>query len=191
MKHNLFAALFVLFAMSVQSQQSAQKNKPSSSSSQKADPKSAPTLGFNRAKDIFPLTALDKIYKDETHCLVGAEIRSDSDEPISCYCRDALSDARYVYQTYLFSGKDLNLNGTYLTLWSHAAQECGKDFDVSRATHDADWRWNGPEVVRTYPTDREIEQLKPDRFGFRTVRYKIELVYPDSRFGGLPLVKRE
>ena len=32
---------------------------------------------------------LDEIYKDETHCLLGPEIRSEKDKPISCYSRDA------------------------------------------------------------------------------------------------------
>ena len=48
---------------------------------------------------------LDKVYADESHCLVGPEIRSDRDNPISCYCRDAIVDARYVYFTYLLQGK--------------------------------------------------------------------------------------
>ena len=42
---------------------------------------------------------LDKLYADESHCLVSPEIRSDKDNPISCFCRDAIADARYLYFT--------------------------------------------------------------------------------------------
>jgi hypothetical protein len=132
---------------------------------------------------------LDQIYKDETHCLVGPEIRNEKDKPVSCYCRDALTDARYVYQTYLLTGKDRNLNGTYLALQSYAAQMCGEGYDVLRVAQDADWRWTGPEVIRKYPPDSEIEQLKPDSHGWRTVEYKVELVYRDPR--GRPVAKVE
>jgi hypothetical protein len=64
MKHVWFAVLVVLFAMGVHGQQSAQKNKPPSSSSQKADSKSAPTLGFNRAKDISPVIDSDALVEE-------------------------------------------------------------------------------------------------------------------------------
>src|SRR5215472_9285331 len=62
------------------------------------------------------MTDLDKIYGDESHCLVAPEVRSEKDKPISCYCRDAVTDARYVYKTYVLTGKDPNLNGTFLAL---------------------------------------------------------------------------
>jgi hypothetical protein len=134
---------------------------------------------MTRAQD-WP-TALHKIYKDEAHCLVPTEIRGEKDRPISCSCRDTLTDARYVYQTYLLTGKDRNLNGSYLTLEQNASQWCGKSYDVWAATRGKAWRWDGPEVVRRYPTDSEIEQLKPNRFGARAVRYMVELIYRDSR----------
>ena len=55
----------VLFAVWAGGQQAGQKNKPPSSSSpkadQKPDPKPAPTLGFNRAKDFPPLIDSDDI----------------------------------------------------------------------------------------------------------------------------------
>src|SRR5208337_4593936 len=94
----------------------------------------------------------DEIYKDESHCLVAPEIRSERDKAISCYCRDALTDARYVYQTYLLAGKDQNLGGAYLTLESNATRLCGEEYGVIRAAQDADWRWSGPEVIRRYPS---------------------------------------
>jgi hypothetical protein len=124
---------------------------------------------------------LNKVYEDETHCLVAPEIRNAKDKPISCYCRDAVTDARYVYQTYILSQKDSNLNGTYLTLESETSEWCGKGYDVYQATRETGWRWNGPEVIRRYPTDSEIEQIKPNSFGARAVRYTVELVYRDSR----------
>ena len=48
------------------------------------------------------------VYSDESHCLVEPEIRGESDKPNSCYCRDAIVDARYVYQNYVIMGKDRN-----------------------------------------------------------------------------------
>jgi hypothetical protein len=42
---------------------------------------------------------LDKLYADESHCLVRPEIRSDKDNPISRFCRDAIADAWYLYFT--------------------------------------------------------------------------------------------
>jgi hypothetical protein len=125
--------------------------------------------------------SLNKVYEDETHCLVGPEIRGEKDNSISCYCRDGLTDARYVYQTYLRSGKDRNLNGTLLTLWNHAAQMCGEGYGVVRAAEDGDWRWDGPEVIRVYPPDRRIAQIRPDSDGLRTVTYEVRLTYRDKQ----------
>jgi hypothetical protein len=39
----------------------------------------------------------DTLYADESHCLASPEIRSDKDNPISCFCRDTIADARYLY----------------------------------------------------------------------------------------------
>jgi len=131
-----------------------------------------------------PLIDLDKVYRDETHCLEGPETRSAADKRISCYCRDALADAQYVYRTYLITHKDRNLNGTYLRLAESAQQECGNEFDD---VHDATmgvWKWNGPEVTRIYPPDSSIEQIKPDSNGFRTVTYQVRLTYREARFQG-------
>lgn len=124
--------------------------------------------------------SLNTVYQDETHCLGGPEIRGEKDKPISCYCRDALTDVRYVYQTYLLPGKDDNLTGTCLTLMSNATQMCGAYDAVSKA-REKDWRWNGPEVVRKYPSEREIEQIKPDKSGFRDVLYEVHLTYRDPQ----------
>jgi len=49
---------------------------------------------------------MDEVYLDQTHCLASPEIRGDKDAPISCFCRDAIAEARYVYFTYILSGKD-------------------------------------------------------------------------------------
>ena len=132
-----------------------------------------------RGQDQPPIN-LDKIYRDESHCLVGPEIRSAADKPISCYCRDAIADARYVRRTYLDIGKDRNLNGTYLALEAWARQQCGDGHDVLKAEGS---QWNGPEVTRKYPPDGSIEQIKPDSNGFRTVKYEARLTYRDPQGG--------
>jgi len=112
-------------------------------------------------------TEMDKIYADQGHCLALPEIRSDKDNPISCYCRDAIVDARYVYFTYLLPGKDRNLNGIFLALQMHAQGICGKNMDdVMKATETENWKWGGPEVVRNYPPDSEIKRMSPDSNGF-------------------------
>jgi hypothetical protein len=81
-----------------------------------------------------PRNKMDKIYLDESHCLVSPEIRGEKDNSISCFCRDAIIDARYLYQTYLLPGKDKNLNGAYLGLVDHARRICGEKYDVYNAT---------------------------------------------------------
>lgn len=121
---------------------------------------------------------LDEIYKDESHCLVAPEIRGPKDRPISCYCRDALVDASYVYQSYL--QKDRNLAGAYLTLELRALEKCGDGYDVSQAVMEP-WRWNGPEVIRKYPPNSEIDRIKPDGKGLRSVVYEVFLTYRDQQ----------
>lgn len=132
---------------------------------------------------------LDKIYADESHCLTGLEIRSERDNPVSCYCRDAIVDARYVNDTYVLSEKDLNLKGTFLTLKMHANEMC-KDKEsvleadttwVYKAIDHENWQWNGPEVTRKYPSNAEIERIKPDTHNVRTVPFKVTLTYHDSQ----------
>jgi hypothetical protein len=36
-------------------------------------------------------TDMDKVYSDESHCLVAPEIRGNKDNPNSCYCRDGVN----------------------------------------------------------------------------------------------------
>lgn len=131
---------------------------------------------------------LNKVYTDESHCLLGPEIRGEADKPISCYCRDALTDARYVWQTYLVTGKDSNLYGIQLDLESHAAKACGGRYNILKATQSKDWRWDGPAVMRVYPPDSKIRELKPDRAGFRSVEYMVRLSYVDVPGGATRIV---
>lgn len=126
-------------------------------------------------------TELNKVYADESHCLVAPEIRGDKDSSISCYCRDAIVEARYVYQTYITTGKDRNLNGPYDALESHAEKVCRKGYEMFKAAWASKWRWNGPEVTRTYPSDSTIEQIRPDIKGFRTVEYLVQVTYRDKQ----------
>ena len=129
---------------------------------------------------------MNEIYQDNSHCLTAAEIRGDKDAPASCYCRIAISDARYVYFTYLLSGKDTNLNGTFFVLLENVRQTCGKsDPDFVRDTTESPaWKWNGPEVVRTYPADDVVERISPEMkdgkpIG-RWIPFTVQLVYRDA-----------
>jgi len=126
------------------------------------------------------LRNMNKVYSDESHCLVAPEIREKKDKPISCFCRDAIMDARYVYENYLLTEKDRNLNGVYLTLVDHAQQVCGEKYDIYKVTQTKEWRWDGPQVTREYPPEREIEKIQPDSKGFRPVEYKVHLTYIDA-----------
>ncbi|MGA3193309.1 MAG: hypothetical protein ABSD73_12550 [Candidatus Bathyarchaeia archaeon] len=124
---------------------------------------------------------LEKVYSDESHCLIDPEIRGESDKPNSCYCRDAIVNARYVYQNYVITEKDQNLNGVHLALLDYADGMCGEHHDVLKASESTDWQWNGPQVTREYPPDNEIDKLQPDSKGFRTVKYKVHLTYRDQQ----------
>jgi len=130
---------------------------------------------------------LNKVYADESHCLILPEIRNEEDSPISCHCRDAIVDARYVWHTYLvpptsgpLRGRDENLYGTELTLQINATRMCGETYDVHKAVDAKDWKWNGPEVVRTYPPDEVLRQIKPDSHGMVHYEYTVVLLYRDS-----------
>lgn len=153
-------------------------------------------VAFGQAKKDVPpagtTNTMDEIYRDESHCLTSPEIRSDKDAPISCYCRDAISEARYVYLTYLLSGKDRNLNGIFLTLQERATERCGSpdyadpNYDViHRASTTKEWKWNGPEVVRTYPPQGVIERISPEtkdgKAVGRWVPFTVQLVYRDAQ----------
>jgi len=126
------------------------------------------------------LSPLDKIYADESHCLTGPEIRSEKDSPISCYCRDAIVDARYIWHAYLLTGKDRNLNGAELALQRNVTLMCGENFDVHKAVEAEEWKWNGPEVVRTSPPDDVLRQIKPDAHGLIQYEYTVVILQRDS-----------
>lgn len=123
---------------------------------------------------------LIKIYRDESHCLTAPEIRSDNDKPSSCYCRDTLADMRYMWNTYLLTEKDSNLNGAFLSLVTYATLQCGPTYPPYAVT-EQDWQWDGPKVLRNYLADEVIQQLKPDEKGFRTVPYQVQLIYRDAK----------
>jgi hypothetical protein len=140
--------------------------------------------------------AMDDVYRDESQCLTSPEIRGDRDAPISCYCRDAIAEARYVHLTYLLSWKDRNLNGVFLHLQERAIETCGNpnfgdpNYDaIYDATTAKDWKWNGPEVVRTYPPQDVIERISPERQDGkkdgrptgRWVPFTVQLVYRDAQ----------
>lgn len=148
---------------------------------------------------------MNKIYQDETHCLTSPEIRADRDLPISCFCRDAIEDARYVRFTYLLSGRDNNFSGIFLALQAYATEACngsreaqpkssvgeiinliqGSSDPIYVATMEKNWSWNGPEVVRTYPADEVIARISPEmRDGKpvgRWVPFTVQLVYRDAQ----------
>jgi len=97
-------------------------------------------ITYGQAKKKVPLgnpgsagdkSTMDQIYRDESHCLTLPEIRGDKDAPISCYCRDAIWQARYVYFAYLLPAKDDNMSGIVLTLQEHARQVCGGQVTTS------------------------------------------------------------
>jgi len=131
--------------------------------------------------------SLNDVYRDESHCLIGPEIRNEKDNPISCYCRDAIVDARYVWQTYLLPptsgplrGRDENLYGVELRLQVDAKQMCGEQYDVYKAVRTEDWKWNGPEVVRTYPPDDVLLKIKPDSHWMIHDEYTVVTLQRDS-----------
>ncbi len=151
-----------------------------------------PAQGHTRGR----MTEMNKVYGDESHCLTSADMRGDKDNPISCYCRDSIAQARYVYFTYVSVVSpqfDRNLTGVFLTLQKHAGEECGQDaaerLDMSfigkiqDATMLKDWKWDGPEVVRTYPADDVIKRIKPsgEHGSGRWVPFTVQLIYRDAR----------
>jgi hypothetical protein len=135
---------------------------------------------FSYAGILGNIDNMNKIYSEESHCLLAPELRGKEDNPISCYCRDSILDARYVYGNYVLTGKDRNLNGAYLTLEDHARQMCGEQYDVLKALQAENWRWDGPQVTREYPPEKELLKIQPDSKGFRTVEYKVHLLYLDK-----------
>lgn len=130
---------------------------------------------------------MNGVYEDEGHCLTAPEIRGDKDAPISCYCRDAIASARYVFLTYLLPGKDDNLSGVVLSLQEIVSQKCGQqDYSVIHdETESQSWKWNGPEVVRTYPPDDVVARISPEmkdgKPAGRWVPFTVQLVYRDAQ----------
>lgn len=136
-------------------------------------------------KDWSQVADMDKLTSDESHCLTLADMRGDKDMPISCFCRDAIADARYVYFTYILGGKDRNLNGVFLRLEQGIGETCGPGYDSFGAATQEEWKWNGPEVVRTYPSEAVIERIKPETRDGHVVGYWVpftmQLVYRDAQ----------
>jgi hypothetical protein len=70
-------------------------------------------------------------------------------------------------------------------LVDHVQQQCayayGVSLDVATRT---DWKWDGPEVVRTYPPDDVISRIEARALGekavARSVPFTIQLVYRDE-----------
>jgi len=89
-------------------------------------------------------------------------------------------DARYIWQTYLLTGKDHNLNGAELVLQRNVTLMCGEHYDVHNAVEVEDWKWNGPEVVRTSPPDDVLRQIKPDSQGMIHYEYTVVILQRDS-----------
>jgi hypothetical protein len=131
-------------------------------------------------------TSLEAVYRDESRCLTSADMRGDQDMHMSCWCRDAIVDARYVYFTYVLGRKDPNLNGVFLSLEARINRQCGKGYQNAHkvATRDG-WKWDGPEVVRTYPTDDVISRIAPEmRDGKpigRWVPFTVQLIFRDAQ----------
>ena len=127
---------------------------------------------------------LDTIYRDEGHCLTSPDMRGDKDQPISCFCRDAIVMARYVYSEYLLPGKDRNLNGAFLTLVQVIPEQCGIKYETALDIAESQkWVWEGPEVVRVYPPDEVIKRISPvpdSKTVMRWVPYTVQLVFRDS-----------
>jgi hypothetical protein len=113
---------------------------------------------------------------------------------MSCFCRDAIVEARYLYFRYVSVGSshyDENLRGPFLALQRYAEEMCsrddaerlGSDFidKIQDATTVEDWKWNGPEVVRTIPPDDVLRQIKPDSHGMIRYEYTVVILQRDSK----------
>lgn len=142
------------------------------------------------------MAEMDRVYGDESHCLTSADMRGDKDNPISCYCRDSIAQARYVYFTYVSVTSprfDRNLAGVFLTLQKYAGEVCSQDAaegldmgfigKIQDATTLTDWKWDGPEIVRTYPPDDAIKRIKPsgEHGSGRWVPFTVQLIYRDAQ----------
>jgi len=86
---------------------------------------------------------------DVRHCLRVAETRDENDKPITCECRDAIVDARYMY--FVAVPKEGNLRGVFADLQAWVKEACGRGFADYEVVPWEKWKWEGPEVVRKYP----------------------------------------
>lgn len=179
MKEALVGTVFLLAAVAA-SQQPARKGNPTSR--QNPDTTHAQVW-----------TEMQRVYMDESHCLTSPEIRSDKDNSIACFCRDTIADARYIYFNYFTASaphSDPNMAGIVLALQNYAGELCSRDTaerlspdfigKIQDATTVESWKWDGPEVVRTYPPDDVIRQIKPDKRGWISVEYTAVLLWRDS-----------
>jgi hypothetical protein len=135
-----------------------------------------------------PTPSLDKVYADESHCLTDSDMRGDQDLPLSCWCRDALVDLRYVYATYVDVSSpkhDANMDGPLLQLYHQVYQSCGHDaYNPVTVRKDSKWQWPGPEVVRTYPPDEVIARIQPEQRKdgkWRGRPFTVQLVFRDGQ----------
>jgi hypothetical protein len=114
--------------------------------------------------DAFPLgytnpqrnpTKLMEVYSDNSHCLSPQDSEGGLD--VSCMCRDAIADARYVY--FGPFQHDQNLVRIYQALEDRIRQPsiCGTDLysNVAKGVAftqavvmDPTWKWSGPIRVR-------------------------------------------
>jgi len=88
---------------------------------------------------------LDKVIRDESHCLPPSTCAETKTGPISCFCRDSIVEARYDYFEYLNPLKDLNLGFIFWKLLEELDKECGIGIGTSdeayKKTIDKNWTW--------------------------------------------------
>jgi hypothetical protein len=102
-------------------------------------------------------------------------------------------EARYLYFTYVSVDSphyDRNVTGPFLALQNYAGEKCSRDTaerlsldfigKIQDATTLKDWKWNGPEVVRTSPPDDVLRQIKPDTRGMIQYEYTVVILQRDS-----------
>ena len=73
----------------------------------------------------------------------------------------------------------------FLTLVGNITDQCGDNVDAFDVATRDQWKWSGPEVVRTYPSDSTIARIEPEiRNGKpvgRWVPFTVQLVYRDEQ----------
>lgn len=91
-----------------------------------------------------PPADLLAIYQSEEACSKPADAPTDDHTGMaSCYCRDDIADARYVYFKYVDGSRDRNLSGVFLGLQRRIREDCGPAANGFRLARDKDWRWTG------------------------------------------------